>query len=174
MKAKMNNAKKQRKTIEWEIFKKIGDIKGTFHTIKDRNSEDLIGAKILRRGGKNHRRTVQECLNDLYNHNDVVTHLEPDIVECEFKSDLGSITVNKISGFELVQILKMILLECCTQYVSKFGKLSNGHRIGKCPFSFQSQRRAMAKNARTTVELHSFHMIARLCSKSFKLGFSST
>ena len=95
MKAKMNNAKKQRKTIEWEIFKKIGDIKGTFHTIKDRNSEDLIGAKILRRGGKNHRRTVQECLNDPDSHVGVIIHLEPDVSECEVKWALGSITVNK-------------------------------------------------------------------------------
>ena len=67
-----------------------------------------------------------------------------------------------------------MLLKCCTHHASKFGKLSSGHRPGKRQFSFQSQRRAMAKNARTTVELHSFHMIARLCSKSFKLGFSST
>ena len=123
---------------------------------------------------KIHRRTVQESLNDLYNHNDVVTHLEPDMVECEFKWALGSITMNKTSGFELVQILKVMLLECCTQYVSKFGKLSNGYRIGKRQFSFQSQRRAMPKNVQTTVELYSFHMLARLGSKSFKLGFSST
>ena len=60
---------------------------------------------------KIHRRTVQESLNDLYNHNDVVTHLEPDMVECEFKWALGSITMNKASGgkglsAELFQILK--------------------------------------------------------------------
>ena len=96
------------------------------------------------------------------------------MVECEFKWALGSITMNKTSGFELVQILKVMLLECCTQYVSKFGKLSNGYRIGKRQFSFQSQRRAMPKNVQTTVELYSFHMLARLGSKSFKLGFSST
>ena len=67
-----------------------------------------------------------------------------------------------------------MLLKCCTQYASKFGKLSSGHRTGKGQFSFQSQRRAMPKNAQTTIELSSFHMPARLCSKSFKLGFSST
>ena len=67
-----------------------------------------------------------------------------------------------------------MLLKCCTQYVSKFRKLSSGHRTGKGHFSFQSQRRLMPKNVQTTVQLHLFHMLARSRSKSFKLGFSST
>ena len=53
-------------------------------------------------------------------------------------------------------------------------KLSSGHRTGKGQFSFQSQRRAMPKNVQTTRQLHWFHMLVRLCSKSFKLGYSST
>ena len=69
---------------------------------------------------------------------------------------------------------KMMLWKCCTQYTSKFGNLSSGHRPGKGQFSFYSQRRAMSKNVQTTAQLHSFHMLARLCSKSFKLGFNST
>ena len=68
----------------------------------------------------------------------------------------------------------MMLLKYCTQCVSKFGKLSNGHKTGQCQFSFQLQRRPMLKNAQTTIQLHSFHMLAKLCSKFFKLGFSST
>ena len=68
----------------------------------------------------------------------------------------------------------MLLLKCCTHYGSKFGKLSNDHTTLKGQFSFQSQRRTMPKNVQTTVQLCSFHMLARLCSKSFKLGFSST
>ena len=66
-----------------------------------------------------------------------------------------------------------MLFKCCTQYVNKLGKLSNGHRTRK-KFSFQSQRRAMLKNFETTIWLYSFHMLARLPSKSFKLGFSGT
>ena len=66
-----------------------------------------------------------------------------------------------------------MLLKCCTQHVSKFVKLSSGHRTGKDQFLFQSQRRAMPKNIQATVQLCSFHMLVRLCSKSFKLGFSS-
>ena len=52
---------------------------------------------------------------------------------------------------------KITLWTCCTQYASKFGKLSSGHRTGKGPFSFQSQRKAMPKNAQTTTQLHSPH-----------------
>ena len=111
------------------------------------------------------------------NHNDVITHLEPDILECKVKWALGSITTNRASGgdgipVELFQILR--LLECCTQYASKFGKLTSGHRTGKGQFSFQSQRKAgkgqfsfqsqrkaMPKNTQTTAQLHSFHMLVR-------------
>ena len=58
----------------------------------------------------------------------------------------------------------MMLLKCCTQFASKFGKLSSGHRTGKGQFSFQSQRKAMPKNAQTTTQLHSSHMLAKECS----------
>ena len=82
----------------------------------------------------------------------MITHLEPDILEYEVKWAKGSITMYKAGGgdgipFELFQILKMMLWKCCTQYASKFGKLSSGHRTGKGQFSFQSQRKAMTKNA---------------------------
>ena len=67
----------------------------------------------------------------------------------------------------------MVLFKCCTQYVSKFGKLSCGHRTEKVNFT-PIAKRAMPKNILATVELYSFHMLTRLCSKSFKLGFSSS
>ena len=54
---------------------------------------------------------------------------------------------------------KMMLWKCCTQYAIKFGKLSSGHRTGKDQFSFQPQRKAMPKNAQTTAQLHSSHML---------------
>ena len=60
-----------------------------------------------------------------------------------------------------------------SQYVSKFGKLSSGHMTGNGQFSLQAQRRAMPKNVQSTVQLCSFPMLARSCSKSFKLSFSS-
>ena len=66
-----------------------------------------------------------------------------------------------------------MLWKCCTQYASKFGKLSSGHRTGKGQFSFQSQRKAMPKNAQTTAQLHSPHMLVKYCSKFSKPGFSN-
>ena len=67
-----------------------------------------------------------------------------------------------------------MLWKCCTQYASKFGKLSSGHRTGKGQFSFQSQRKAMPKNAQTTAQLHSSHTLVKWCSKFSKPGFSNT
>ena len=74
--------------------------------------------------------------------------------------------MNKASGgigipLELFQILKMMLLKCCTQYASKYGNLSCDHRAGKGPFSFQSQGKAMPKNVQTTTQLHSSHTLAK-------------
>ena len=65
-----------------------------------------------------------------------------------------------------------MLWKCLTQYASKFGKLSSDHRTGKGHFSFQSQRKAMPKNAQTTAQLHSSHMLAKWCSKFSKPGFN--
>ena len=113
-----------------------------------------------------HRELYKRDLNDPDNHNGVITHLEPDILECEVKWALGSITTNEASGgdgipVELFQILKdeavKVLLLICQQ----IGKLSCGHRTGKGQFSFKSQRRAMPKNIQTKTQLHSFHMLAR-------------
>ena len=106
-------------------------------------------------------------LNDPYNHNGVVTHLEPDIRECEVKWALGRIKASGVMEFQLsyFKFYKMILLKCCTQYVSKFGKLSSGHRTGRNQFSFQSQRRTVPQNVHTAIQLPSFHMLVRLCSK---------
>ena len=66
-----------------------------------------------------------------------------------------------------------MLLKCCTQYANKFGKLSSGHRTWKGQFSFQSQRKAMPKNAQTTTQLHSSHMQVKWFSKFSKPGFSN-
>ena len=82
--------------------------------------------------------------------------------------------MNKASGGYGIPAELFQRLECCTQYASKFGKLSSDHRTGKGQFSFQPQRRVMPKNVQTTTQLHSFHMLARSCSKSSKLGFCNT
>ena len=98
-----------------DLFKKIRDTKGTFHammdTIKDRNGMDLMKQKILRSGKNTQKNYTKQDLNDADNHDGVITHLEPDILECEVKWALGSIIMNKASGgdgipVELFQILK--------------------------------------------------------------------
>ena len=96
----------------------------------------------------------------------MITHLEPDILECEVKWDLGSITTNKVSGgngipVELFQILKDDAVKVLHSIASKFGKLSSGHRTEKGQFSFQSQRKAMPKNVQTSAQLHSSHKLAK-------------
>ena len=98
-----------------ELVKKIRDTKGTFHaemgSIKDRNGMDLTEAEDIK---KRWQQNIELYKTDLYNpdnHDVVITHLEPDILECKVKWALGSITMNKASGgdgipVELFQILK--------------------------------------------------------------------
>ena len=100
-----------------DLFKKIKDTEGTFHatkmgTIKDRNGMDLTEAEDIEKRWQEYRKELhKKDLNDSDNHNGVITHIEPDISECEVKWALGSITTNKASGgdgipVELFQILK--------------------------------------------------------------------
>ena len=98
-----------------DLFKKIRDTKGTFHakmdTIKDRNYIDLTEVEDNKRWQGYTEELYKKDLNDRDNHDDVIAHLEPDLLECEVKGALGSITTNKASGgdgipVELFQILK--------------------------------------------------------------------
>ena len=75
-------------------------------------------------------------------------------------SDFSKKSLN-IWKFTVHVYWKMMLWKCCTQYASKFGKLSSGHRTGKGPFPFQSQRKAMPKNAQTTAQLQSSHTLVK-------------
>ena len=98
-----------------DLVKKIGDTKGTFHakmsTIKDRNGMDPTEADDIKKWQEYTEEPYKKDLHDPDNHNGVITHLEPDILQCEVKWTLGSITTNKGSGgdgvpVELFQILK--------------------------------------------------------------------
>ena len=98
-----------------DLFKKIRDTKGTFPakmcTKKDRNSVDLTEAEDIRKRWQEYTELYKEDLHDPDNYNGVITYLEPDILECEVKWALGSITMNKASGengipVELFKILK--------------------------------------------------------------------
>ena len=101
-----------------DLFKKIGDTKGTFHakmgTKKDRNGMDLTEAEDIKKKWQEYTELYKKDHHDPDNHDGVVTHLEPDILECEVKWALGSITTNKASRgdgirVELFQILKIML-----------------------------------------------------------------
>ena len=88
-----------------DLFKKTRDTKGTFHakigTIKERNGRELTEAEEIKKRCQEYiEELYKKGLNDLDNHDDVITHLEPDILECEVKWALGSITTNKASGGE--------------------------------------------------------------------------
>ena len=98
-----------------DLFKKIRDTKGIFHakmgTIKDRNGMGLTKAEDIKKRWKEYTELYKKDLHDPENHNGVIAHLEPDILECEVKWALGNITMNKASGGngilgELFQILK--------------------------------------------------------------------
>ena len=100
-----------------DLFKKIRDIKRTFHakmgSIKDRNGMDLTEAEDIKKRWQEYTEELyKKDLHDPDNHNGVITHLEPDILECEVKWALGNIPMNKASGgdgipVELFQILKV-------------------------------------------------------------------
>ena len=153
------------------LFKKIRDTEGTFHAkmglIKDRNGMDLTEAEdIKKRWQKYTEEPYKKDLHDQDNQNGVITNLEPDILECEVKGALGSITINKATGgdgipVELFQILKDDAVKVLHSICQQIWKLSSGHRTGKGQFSFQSQRKAMPKNAQTPAQLHSSHMLVK-------------
>ena len=132
-----------------DLFKKIRDTKETFHakmsSIKDRNGMDLTEAEDIKKRWQEYTEELYE--KDVHypdNHDGVITHLEPDILECEVKWALESITTNKVSGgdgipFELFQILKDDAVKVLHSVVA-----TGLEKV------FQSQRKAMPKNAETT------------------------
>ena len=154
-----------------DLFKKIRDIQGTFHakmgSIKDRNCRDLIEAEDIKKNWQEYtEKLYKKDLHDPDNHKGVIIHLEPDILECEVQWALGSITMNKASGgdgipVELLLILKDNAVKVLPSICQQIWKTQQWPQDWKTSFSFQSQRKAMPKNAQTTAQLHSFHMLAK-------------
>ena len=147
-----------------DLFKKIRDTKGTFHTkmglIKDRNGMDLTEAEDIKKRWQEYTEELyKKDFHDPDNHDGVITHLEPDILDCEVKWALGSITTNKASGgdgipVELFQILKDDAVNVLYLICQQIQKTQQWPQPGKRQFSFQSQRKAMPKNTQTTAQLH--------------------
>ena len=123
-----------------DLFKKIRDTKGTFHakmgTIKDRNGIDLTKAEDTKNRWQEYTELYRKDLNDPDNHDGMITHLEPDILECEVKWALGSITMKKASGgdgipVELFQILKDDALKVLHSICQQIWKTQQWPQDGK-------------------------------------------
>jgi len=166
-----------------DLFKKIRDNKGTFHakmgSIKDRNCMDLTEAEDIKKRWQEYTEELyKKDLHDPDNHDGVISDLEPDILECEVKWALESITTNKASGgdgilVELFQILKddavKVLHSICQQSWRTQQWLQDWKKSVFSPIP----RKAMSKKAQTTTQLYSSHTLVKKCSKFSKPGFSN-
>ena len=135
-------------------------------TIKDRNGIDLTEGEDIKNRWKKYTELYKKDLLDQDNHDGVITHLEPDILEYEVKWALGNITMNKASGsdgipVELFQILKDDAVKVLPSICQQVWKIQQWPQDWKRSVSFQSQRKAMAKNAQTTAQLHSSHTLVK-------------
>ena len=148
-------------------------------SIKDRNGMDLTEAEYIKKRWQEYTEELyRKDLHDSDNHDGVIIHLESDILESEVKWALESITTNKASGgdgipVELFQILKDDAVKVLRSICHQIWKTQQLPQDWKKSVSFQSQRKAMPKNAQTTAQLQSSHTLV-LCSKFSKAGFSNT
>ena len=113
-----------------------------------------------------YKKKKKKDLSDPDNHDGVITHLEPYFLECKVKWALGSITANKASRsngipVELFQILKDDAVKVLHSICQQIWKTQQWPQDWEGQFSFQSQRKAMPKNAQTTTQLHSSHMLVK-------------
>ena len=144
------NREKQQNEKDQKSFKKMRDIKGTFHVrismIKDRNIKGSTEAEDTNKRWQEYTELQKKNLNDLENHNGVICHLEPDILECEVTWALGSIIMNKASGgdeipAELFQTLKDDAIKVLHSIFMQIWKTQQWPQwTGKGQFSFQCQR----------------------------------
>ena len=136
-------------------------------SIKDRNGRDLTEAEDIKKRWQEYTEELyRKDLHDPDNHDGVITHLEPDILECEVKWALGSITTNKASGddgipVELFQILKDDAVKVLHSICQQIWQTQQWPQDSKRSLSFQSQRKAMPKNAQTNAQLLSSHTLVK-------------
>ena len=120
------NRGKQQNTNTKDFFKKIGDIKGLFQARmgmrKDRNGVDLTEAEEIKKRWREYTEEVYKKVNDLDNHDDVVTHLEVDILECEVKWAFGRISMNKASGGDRIPAKLFKILKDLLKFLVRFVK----------------------------------------------------
>ena len=149
-----------------DLFKKIrcqGNI-----SFRDGHSkwQKWYGLNRSTRVARIYSELYKKDLNDPDNHNGVITHLEPDILQCKSKWALGNITTSKVTGgdgiqSELLQVLKVDTVKVLFSICQKIWNTYSGHRTRKGKFSFQSQRSTMPKNVQAIAQLYSFHMLGK-------------
>ena len=154
-----------------DLFRKIRDTKGSFHakmgTIKDRNGMYLTETEDIKKRWQEYTEELyKKDLHDPDNHHGAITNLEPDVLGCEVKLGLGSITMNKASrgdgiSAELFQVLKDDAVKVLHSIYQQMWKTEQWPEDWKGLLSYQSQRKTMPKNAQTTAQLHSSHMIVK-------------
>ena len=154
-----------------DLVKKIRDTKETFHvkmeSIKDRNGMDLTETEGIKKRWKEYTEELhKKDLHDPDNHNGVITHLKPDILECEVKWALGSITMNKagvgdVIPVELFQTLKDDAVKVLHSICQQIWKTQQRPQDWKRSVFIPIPRKAMPKNAQTTAQLHSSHMLVK-------------
>ena len=146
---------------------------GTFHakvgSIKDRNGTPLTEAEDIKKRWQEYTELYKKDLHDPDNHDDVITNLEPDILECEVKWPLGSITTNKASGggripVELFQILKDDAVKVLHSICQQIWKTQQWPQDWKRSVFIPIPKKGNAKNAQTTAQLHSSHTLVKQCS----------
>ena len=153
------------------LFKKIRDVKGLFHTkmgtIEDRNGMDLTEAEDIKMRWQEYTEELyKKHLQDPDNHNDVIIHLEPDILECEVKWALESITTNKASGgdripVKLFQTLKDDAVKVLHSICQQIWKAQHWPQDWKRSVFIPIPKRGMPKNVQTTTQLHSSHTLTK-------------
>ena len=141
---------------------------------------DLTEAEDIKKRWQEYTEELyKKDLNDPDIHDGMITHLEPDILESEVKWALGSITTNKASGGdgtpgELFPVLKDDAVKVLHSICQQIWKTQQWAQDWKRSVFIPISKNGNGKNVQTTIQLCSFHMQAMLCSKFFKLGFSST
>ena len=153
------------------LFKKIRDTKGTLHakmgSIKNRNGMNLTETEDVKKRWQEYTEELyKKELQDPDNHDDVITHLEPDILKCEVKWALESIATNKASGadkipVELFQILKDEAVKVLHLICQHIWKMQQWPRDWKRSVFIPIRKKAMPKNAQTTTQLHSSHTLVK-------------
>ena len=135
-------------------------------SIKDRNGMDLTEAEDIKKRWQEYTEELyKKDLHDPDNHDGLITHLEPDILECEVKWALGSITMNKASGgdgipVELFQILKYDAVKVLHSICQQIWKSQQWPQDWKRSVFIPIPKKGSAKKVQTTTQLHSSHMLA--------------